>query len=143
VDERDIDRTAAMIRSMTPAERQNPKIINASRRKRIAAGSGTTVTQVNALLDRFGEAKKMMGSMAGRLGFPGARKATKSPAKGKKGKKGKSGRGPTPPKVRGGFPGMPGGFPGAPGAGGMPAGFPGLDQLPPDFDLSKLNLPKN
>src|SRR5690606_11978027 len=45
VDERDIDRTAAMIRSMTPEERQNPKVINASRRKRIAAGSGTTVTQ--------------------------------------------------------------------------------------------------
>jgi signal recognition particle subunit SRP54 len=143
VDERDIDRTAAMIRSMTPEERQNPKIINASRRKRIAAGSGTTVTQVNALLDRFGEAKKMMGSMAGRFGLPGGRKATKGPAKGKKGKKGKSGRGPTPPKVRGGFPGMPGGFPAMPGAGGMPAGFPGLDQLPPDFDLSKLNLPKN
>jgi signal recognition particle subunit SRP54 len=143
VDERDIDRTAAMIRSMTPEERQNPKIINASRRKRIAAGSGTTVTQVNALLDRFGEAKKMMGSMAGRFGMPGGRKATKGPAKGKKGKKGKSGRGPTPPKVRGGFPGMPGGFPAIPGAGGMPAGFPGLDQFPPDFDLSKLNLPKN
>jgi signal recognition particle subunit SRP54 len=143
VDERDIDRTAAMIRSKTPEERQNPKIINASRRKRIAAGSGTTVTQVNALLDRFGEAKKMMGAMAARFGLPGGRKATKGPAKGKKGKKGKSGRGPTPPKVRGGFPGMPGGFPAMPGAGGMPAGFPGLDQLPPDFDLSKLNLPKN
>ncbi|MEO9094181.1 MAG: signal recognition particle protein [Microbacteriaceae bacterium] len=153
VDERDIDRTAAMIRSMTREERQNPKVINASRRKRIAAGSGTTVTQVNALLDRFGEAKKMMGSMAGRFGLPGARKATKS-TRGKKGKKGKSGRGPTPPKVRGGLPGMPGGFPGMPGGmpgmpggmpgagGGMPGGFPGMDQLPPGFDLSKLNLPK-
>jgi signal recognition particle subunit SRP54 len=146
VDERDIDRTAAMIRSMTPGERQNPKIINASRRKRIAAGSGTTVTQVNALLDRFGEAKKMMGSMAGRFGLPGARKAAKSSGKGKKGqkgKKGKSGRGPTPPKVRGGF---PGGFPGLPGGmpgGSVPGGFPGLDQLPADFDLKKLNLPKN
>jgi len=142
VDERDLDRTAAMIRSMTPDERRNPKIINASRRKRIAAGSGTTVTQVNALLDRFGEAKKMMGSMAGRFGMAGARKA----AKGKKGKKGSKkntgGRGPTPPRVRGGFPGLPGGLPGMP-AGGMPGGFPGLDQLPPDFDLSKLNLPKN
>ena len=154
VDERDIDRTAAMIRSMTPGERADPKIINASRRRRIAAGSGTSVSQVNALLERFGEAKKMMGSMAGRFGFPGARKATKS-AKGKKGKKGgksSAGRGPTPPKVRGGFPGlpggMPGGFPGLPGAGsgtpgGLPGGFPGLDQLPADFDLSKLNLPKN
>ncbi|MEO7125968.1 MAG: signal recognition particle protein [Nakamurella sp.] len=142
VDERDIDRTAAMIRSMTPDERRTPKIINSSRRKRIAAGSGTTVTQVNALLDRFVEAKKMMGSMAGRFGLPGAHKTTKS-AKGKKGKKGKSGRGPTPPKIRGGMPGMPAGFPGMPGAGGgMPAGFPGLDQLPADFDLSKLHLPK-
>jgi signal recognition particle subunit SRP54 len=148
VDDRDIDRTAAIIRSMTPEERTNPKIINASRRQRIAKGSGSTVSQVNALVDRFFEARKMMSSMAGRFGFPGARKATKS-SKGRKGKKGKAGRGPTPPKMRGlppgmaGMPGAPGGPGGAPGgAAGMPGGFPGLDQLPPGFDLSKIKLPK-
>jgi signal recognition particle subunit SRP54 len=148
VDEKDIDRTAAIIRSMTPDERANPKIINASRRQRISRGSGTTVSQVNALVDRFFEARKMMNSMAGRFGFPGARKAT---AKGRKGKKGKAkgGRGPTPPKVRAGLPGMPGGFPagmpglpGGQGGAGLPGGFPGMDQLPADFDLSKIKLPK-
>ncbi len=147
VDDKDIDHTAAIIRSMTPQERAEPKIINASRRQRISRGSGTTVSQVNALVDRFFEARKMMNSMGGRLGFPGARKATKS-AKGKKGRKGKS-RGPTPPKVRGG---LPGGFPGMPGLGGsgqpglgqpgLGGGLPGMDQLPADFDLSKIKLPK-
>ena len=145
VDERDIDRTAAMIRSMTPGERQDPKIINASRRRRIATGSGTTVTQVNALLDRFGEAKKMMGAMAGRFGMPGVRRATAKAKKGKKGgKKSAAGRGPTPPKVRGGLPGMPG-LPGMAGIPGLPGGAPGLsglDSLPADFDLSKLNIPR-
>lgn len=134
IDEKDIDHTTAMIRSMTPAERQNPKIINASRRKRIALGSGTTVTQVNRLVDRFFEAKKMMNSMAGRMGMPGGRRAGGG-KKGKKGRKGRKGRGPTPPKVRGGMPGLP------PGMGG-PGGIPGMDQLPAGFDLSSLDLPK-
>ncbi len=75
IDDRDIDRTAAIIQSMTPQERHNPNILNASRRKRIANGSGTTVSQVNSLVERFGEARKMMSAMAGRFGFPGARKA--------------------------------------------------------------------
>ncbi len=145
VDDRDIDRTAAIIRSMTPAERTNPKIINASRRQRIAKGSGQTVSQVNALVDRFFEAKKMMSSMAGRFGLSNARRASKS----RKGKKGKiSGRGPTPPKMKGlppgalaGLGGSAAGMPGS-GASGLPGGLPGLDQLPPGFDLSKIQLPK-
>jgi signal recognition particle subunit SRP54 len=145
VDDRDIDRTAAIIRSMTPAERTNPKIINASRRQRIAKGSGQTVSQVNALVDRFFEAKKMMSSMAGRFGLSNARRASKS----RKGKKGKiSGRGPTPPKMKGlppgalaGLGGTAAGMPGS-GASGLPGGLPGLDQLPPGFDLSKIQLPK-
>lgn len=150
VDEKQLDRIQAIIRGMTPAERADPKIINASRRLRIANGSGVKVSDVNQLVDRFFEARKMMAAMAGRMGMPGARKNQRSNKKGKKGKKG--GRGPTPPKVKGGFPGgMPGGFPGM--GGGMPAGFPdlsnmpkGLDELPPGlegFDLSKLKLPKN
>ena len=149
VDDRDLDRTAAIIQSMTPAERKDPKIINASRRQRIAKGSGSTVAAVNALVDRFFEARKMMSAMAGRFGFPGSRSKTRT-VKGKNGKKRKvSGRGPTPPKVKG----MPGGFPpgmGMPGAmpGGMPGQVPampanfGLDQLPAGFDPSQLKFPK-
>ena len=150
VDDRDLDRTAAIIQSMTPAERKDAKIINASRRQRIAKGSGSTVAQVNALVDRFFEARKMMSAMAGRFGLPGARGRTKT-VKGKNGKKRKvNGRGPTQPKVKGmpgGFPpgmGMPGGMPGAGMPGGMPA-LPsnfGLDQLPAGFDPSQLKFPK-
>ncbi|MBF6217946.1 signal recognition particle protein [Nocardia abscessus] len=140
VDDKQLDRVQAIIRGMTPAERENPKIINASRRLRIANGSGVQVSEVNQLVDRFFEAKKMMAMMGRQMGLPGSRRGNA-----KKGKKGKKGRGPTPPKVRGGFPGM-GGMP------GMPAGMPdlsnmpaGLDQLPPGldgFDLSKLKFPK-
>lgn len=106
-----------------------------------------TVSEVNQLVDRFFEARKMMSQMAGQMGMPFGRKNTRKQTKGK-GKKGKkAGRGPTPPKNRNplgaGMAGMP----------GMPAGFPdlsqmpkGLDELPPglaDFDLSKLKFPKN
>ncbi|MRH90963.1 signal recognition particle protein [Nocardia sp. SYP-A9097] len=145
VDDKQLDRVQAIIRGMTPTERDNPKIINASRRLRIANGSGVAVSEVNQLVDRFFEAKKMMGMMSRQFGLPGARGGNnKKGGKGKKGKKG--GRGPTPPKMRGGFPGMPA-LP-----GGMPAGMPdlsnmpsGLNELPPGlegFDLSKLNFPK-
>ena len=73
VDERELTRISAIIDSMTPAERKNPRIINGSRRKRISAGSGTTVADVNRLLKRFGEAKKMMkrfGKGKGPMGMP-------------------------------------------------------------------------
>ncbi len=128
IDDRDLDRTAAIIRSMTPAERTDPKMINGSRRARIARGSGVAVSDVNGLVDRFFEARKVMQQMAGGMGLPGSRRGG-SKTRGKKGKKGR-GRGPTPPKVRGGMPALP------PGA---------LNQLPPGMqlpDLSKLNLPK-
>ena len=71
-DEREVDRIEAIIRSMTPAERHTPKIINGSRRSRIARGSGTTATDVNQLLERFDGAQKMMKQMArGGMGMPG------------------------------------------------------------------------
>ncbi|WP_034265755.1 signal recognition particle protein [Actinospica robiniae] len=70
VDDREIDRVQAMIRSMTPQERRDPKILNGSRRARIAKGSGVHVSAVNNLLERFAEAQKMMKSM-GRGGIPG------------------------------------------------------------------------
>ena len=70
-DEREIDRIQAIIQSMTPAERESPKIIDGSRRARIARGSGTQVSDVNQLVDRFFEARKMMMSMAKGGGMPG------------------------------------------------------------------------
>jgi len=146
VDDSHLDRLQAIIRGMTPAERADPKIINASRRLRIANGSGVAVSEVNQLVDRFFEARKMMSSMMGGMGLPGmGRKSSTRKAKGAKGKAGKKGkkRGPTPPKARGLF--------GPGGPVGTPAGFPdlsqlpeGLDELPPglaDIDLSKLNFP--
>jgi signal recognition particle subunit SRP54 len=60
VDDRDLDRLQAMITSMTPAERANPKIIDGSRRRRIAKGSGTTVQAVSRLIKQFGQMQKMM-----------------------------------------------------------------------------------
>jgi signal recognition particle subunit SRP54 len=63
-DEREIDRTEAIIRSMTPAERRQPKLLNGSRRMRIAKGSGMTVTDVNSLVNRFEQAAKMMKTMS-------------------------------------------------------------------------------
>jgi signal recognition particle subunit SRP54 len=69
-DEREIDRIQAIIQSMTPMERANPKAIDGSRRARIAKGSGRTVADVNQLVDRFFEARKMMQQMA-RGGMPG------------------------------------------------------------------------
>ena len=60
IDERDVDRTAAIIKSMTPGERQDPTIINGSRRARIAKGSGVEVSAVKNLVERFFEARKMM-----------------------------------------------------------------------------------
>ena len=59
-DEREFDRVEAMVRSMTPFERNHPKQINGSRRARIARGSGVEVSEVNQLLERFGEAQKRM-----------------------------------------------------------------------------------
>ena len=60
IDERQLARTEAIIKSMTMRERERPDIINFSRRKRIAAGSGTSLTQVNALLKQFEQMQKMM-----------------------------------------------------------------------------------
>jgi signal recognition particle subunit SRP54 len=106
-DEREIDRIEAIVRSMTPGERRTPKIINGSRRARIARGSGVTVTDVNQLLDRFADAQKMMrqmrkgGGMPGMPGMPpgmgglpgmgGGKKSRGKAAAKPKGRKGKSG----------------------------------------------------
>lgn len=75
VDEKALGRIEAIINSMTPQERTNPRILNGSRRKRIARGSGTSVQEVNKLLRQFQEMKKMLKRMKnmglGRMGLPG------------------------------------------------------------------------
>ncbi|MDD6265712.1 MAG: signal recognition particle protein [Clostridia bacterium] len=65
IDEKQIDRMEAIIKSMTPKERENPDIINASRRKRIALGSGVTVEEVNKLLRQYEQTRKLMKQLAG------------------------------------------------------------------------------
>ncbi|WP_022873483.1 signal recognition particle protein [Nesterenkonia alba] len=106
-DDKQIDRIEAIINSMTPHERNAPKIINGSRRARIAKGSGVHVSEVNQLLERFAQAAKMMKKMAagggapggmpampGMGGMPGAGaggKSKRKQAKGKGKKKAKSG----------------------------------------------------
>lgn len=68
VDEKQIERTKAIILSMTPAERENPAIIESRRKRRIAAGSGTTVQDVNKLLKQFDQTKQVMKQLKGNKG---------------------------------------------------------------------------
>jgi signal recognition particle subunit SRP54 len=65
VDERAMGRMEAIVLSMTPKEREDPKILNSSRRRRIASGSGTRVEDINRLLKQFDMMKTMMKQMAG------------------------------------------------------------------------------
>ena len=126
VDDKHFDKIAAIIRGMTPAERSNPKILNGSRRARIATGSGVTVMDVNQLLNRFADAQKQMKQMTGMMGLGGGRKATKSPKNKRKGTKGGgSGRRPMLPT-----------------GGGMPALPPGLDPGGLDSGAAPFQLPK-
>lgn len=152
VDEKQLDRIQAIIRGMTPEERANPKILNASRRKRIAAGSGVKVSDVNQLVERFFEAKKMMGKMAGQFGMGSmGRSATKKKPKGRRGKGGK--RKPAKqrrPQMPQGMPGMPDmaqlqqlqqqmeGGAGMPGMPGMP-NIPGMPKMPKGMENIDLN----
>ena len=113
-DEREVDRIEAIVCSMTPAERRDLSILNGSRRSRIAKGSGTTVQAVNELVERFGQAKKMMeamasggGGAAGEGGMPGMgslpsmgkRSKARQAPKGKRRKGGKKGRSGNPAKA--------------------------------------------
>jgi signal recognition particle subunit SRP54 len=139
VSDKDLDRAAAIVNSMTPAERRNPKIINGSRRARIAAGSGVAVGEVSNLVTRFLEGQKMMrqmmggGGMPGMPGMPGMRRASKQAKKTKK--KPKGGRpGGSPAGAAGKQPpGLPlGTQPGSAGTGGGLGGLGGLPgNLPP------------
>jgi signal recognition particle subunit SRP54 len=90
--EQEFNRTEAIINSMTPREREDHHIINGSRRKRIAIGSGTAVSEVNNLLKQYAEMRKMMkqmadGGMFGGIGGRVARRLTGIGPKRKKKKK--------------------------------------------------------
>ena len=146
LDEREFDRVEAMVHSMTPFERNHPKQINGSRRARIAAGSGRTVSEVNQLLERFGEAQKMMKSLARGGGIPGmpgmpgmgggggkaARaKAQAAQARGKKSKSGNPAKRAAEERAAASRPSTPG------GSFGTPTGTSRLDPSA----LDPANLP--
>jgi len=95
-DDREMDRIEAIIKSMTPQERRQPRILNGSRRLRVAKGSGVQVSDVNQLIDRFGEAQKMMRQMRNGGGMPGLGGMPGMPGIG-----GKKGRGKTAPPRKG------------------------------------------
>ena len=128
VSDKDLDRAAAIVNSMTREERRNPKIINGSRRARIAGGSGVTVGEVNQLIVRFLEGQKMMRQMMGSMPGMGGRRGGSKARKGKKKGGGRPAGAPRPPAGQGGAAGLgqlPAGLgQGANGAAGRPAGRP-------------------
>ncbi|MFT4299472.1 MAG: signal recognition particle protein [Aeromicrobium sp.] len=143
LDDRELDKVKAIIRSMTPAERANPKIIDGSRRARIAAGSGRQVSDVNQLVQRFSEAAKMMQQMArgggapgmpgmgGMPGMPGKRAAARQKPQKKKAKRGSG----NPAKRAAQEAQKKSASPSAGGAGAF--GFGDAAQSPADFELPK------
>jgi len=74
ISDKDLGKVEAIIRSMTPEERRRPKLIDGSRKRRIAAGSGSSAQEVNGLLKQFNDAQKMMKMMAQGKAIPGLRK---------------------------------------------------------------------
>lgn len=87
IDPKDVARKKAMMLSMTPAERENPDLLNPSRRRRIAAGSGNSVVEVNRMIKQFKEARKMMQQMSkGNMNIPGMDQMLGGGIKGKLGK---------------------------------------------------------
>ncbi|QIB33239.1 signal recognition particle protein [Ancylobacter pratisalsi] len=128
MDDRAIKRQKAIIDSMTKKERRNPKLLDGSRRKRIASGSGTKVEDVNRLMKMHRQMADMMKAMGG----PGAKRG---PMAGLANMFGLGGGMPSPEQIKQMAEKMPGGGKGAPGGlpslppnfpGNMPGGFPGL-----------------
>jgi len=77
VDEKQMARVEAIVKSMTKEEKRNPDILNASRRRRIAEGSGTTIQDVNRLIKQFEDMKKMMKQFSSMMGGSGKKKMMK------------------------------------------------------------------
>jgi signal recognition particle subunit SRP54 len=142
VNDKDLDRAEAIVRSMTPEERRNPKIINGSRRARIARGSGVAVGEVSQLVTNFFEGQKQMkamfsGGIPGMPAMPGMPGAARRPSKSARKKAKKKGPRSGDPRraaelARGGGGEQPGQAPNGPGqapaglpntGGGLPEGF--------------------
>jgi signal recognition particle subunit SRP54 len=128
LDDHILKRQQAMIGSMTKAERKNPKLLNASRKKRVAAGSGTSVQDINRLVKMHRQMADMMKAMGKKRGMfsqmfgsgPAPEMPAELPAGGLP-------PGGLPPLSPGGFTGMGGALPrGLPGLPGAPRGLPGL-----------------
>ena len=120
LDETILKRQQAMIGSMTKSERKNPKLLNASRKKRVAAGSGTAVQDINKLVKMHRQMADMMKAMGKKRGLLGQMFGSGPPPE----MPTDLPQGGLPPLPPGGFPGLPGNFPGLPG--GLPRGLPGL-----------------
>ena len=128
LDDKILKRQQAMIGSMTRAERKNPKLLNASRKKRVAAGSGTSVPEINRLVKMHRQMADMMKSMGKKRGLLGSLFGGGPPPELPADMPVGAGLPPggLPPLTPGGFSGM-GGLPGLPGLpGGLPRGLPGL-----------------
>jgi signal recognition particle subunit SRP54 len=128
LDESLLKRQVAIIQSMTPKERRTPDLLKASRKKRIAAGSGTKVEEINKLLKMHRGMADMMKAMGG---------AKRGPLAGLANALGMGGGGmPSPDQLAKLAERMPGGLPGGPPGGipgGLPGGLPGAPKLPPTF----------
>jgi signal recognition particle subunit SRP54 len=129
VDERRLVRAEAIVRSMTPAERRDPSLLNGRRRRRIAAGSGTEVPEVNRLVKQFEQLQALMRQAAATAGGPGrgGRRGAKGAKGGRAGKGAKGGAGARRAAAQAQAAALRGltGGPGGGAAGGL-GGFPGL-----------------
>jgi signal recognition particle subunit SRP54 len=122
LDDAILKRQQAIIGSMTRGERKNPKLLNASRKKRVASGSGTSVQDINKLVKMHRQMADMMKAMGKKRGLLGQLFGSGPPPE----LPAELPAGAAPPP---GFPGLPsGGFPGL--GGGLPRGLPGLPGMP-------------
>jgi signal recognition particle subunit SRP54 len=124
LDEMILKRQQAMIGSMTRAERKNPKILDAKRKKRIAAGSGTSVQDINKLVKMHRQMADMMKAMGKKRGLLGSMFGGGPPTEMQADLPAGLPQGGLPSLPPGGFPGLPGNFPGLPR--GLSRGLPGL-----------------
>jgi signal recognition particle subunit SRP54 len=129
LDEKVLKRQMAIIDSMTPRERRNPDLLKASRKRRIAAGSGTKPEDINRLLKMHRTMADVMKAMGG---------AKRGPMAGLANMLGFGGGMPSPEQMAKLAEKMPGGLPGMPGVGGLPPSMPGL---PPNFPGMPGGLP--
>jgi signal recognition particle subunit SRP54 len=134
VNEKDLDRAEAIVRSMTPEERRNPKVINGSRRLRIANGSGVAVGDVSQLVTNFFEGQRQMrmlmgGGMPGMPGIPGMMGGNRKAAARAKAAKNAKGKRKSGDPRKAGIAAVPNGGQAAPAPAAAPAGPQSMEEL--------------